>query len=111
MLIYYANAIRRNSDNVKEMKKAILATFYHKISTDKKPQHKWCPTGVDSWCEWQKAKANKQNMKHFEHPPALDPKVQIHLLPIYEDLTRDELLQRCLGGHTQNANECFNSTI
>jgi len=34
-----------------------------------------------------------------------------HLLPIYEDLSRDYLLQRCLGGHTQNANESFNATI
>ncbi|KYN39248.1 hypothetical protein ALC56_06381 [Trachymyrmex septentrionalis] len=34
-----------------------------------------------------------------------------HLLPIYENLSREDLLERCLGGHTQNANESFNSTI
>ena len=34
-----------------------------------------------------------------------------HLLPIYEDLSRENLLERCLGGHTQNTNESFNSTI
>ncbi|XP_018340657.1 PREDICTED: uncharacterized protein LOC108747588 [Trachymyrmex septentrionalis] len=33
------------------------------------------------------------------------------LLPIYENLSREDLLERCLGGHTQNANESFNSTI
>jgi uncharacterized membrane protein YdbT with pleckstrin-like domain len=37
--------------------------------------------------------------------------VQKHILPIYEDLSRLDLLERCLGGHTQNANESFNSTV
>jgi len=37
--------------------------------------------------------------------------VQKHLLPIYEDLSNDNLLQRCLGGYTQNANESFNGLI
>ncbi|EFN76248.1 hypothetical protein EAI_16696 [Harpegnathos saltator] len=31
--------------------------------------------------------------------------------PIYEELSRDELLSRCLGGFTQNSNECFNSVL
>lgn len=26
-------------------------------------------------------------------------------------MSRDDLLERCLGGHTQNANESFNATI
>lgn len=33
------------------------------------------------------------------------------ILPIFEDLSREDLLQRCLGGHTQNANESFNATV
>ena len=45
------------------------------------------------------------------HPPPLHPDVQKEILPIYEDLSRDDLLERCLGGHTQNANESFNSTV
>jgi len=31
--------------------------------------------------------------------------------PIYEDLSKDELLQRCLGGFTQNNNESLNQLI
>ncbi|XP_018360243.1 PREDICTED: uncharacterized protein LOC108759359 [Trachymyrmex cornetzi] len=31
--------------------------------------------------------------------------------PIYEELSRDELLIRCLGGFTQNSNESFNSIV
>lgn len=31
--------------------------------------------------------------------------------PIYEDLSKDELLERCLGGFTQNNNESYNQLI
>lgn len=50
-------------------------------------------------------------MKDFNHPPPLHSDVQKHLLPIYENLSRTDLLERCLGGYTQNANESFNSTV
>ena len=30
---------------------------------------------------------------------------------MYEELSRDELLTRCLGGFTQNSNESFNATV
>ncbi|XP_046737742.1 uncharacterized protein LOC124406386 [Diprion similis] len=43
--------------------------------------------------------------------PLLHKSIQKHLLPIYQDLSRDDLLKRCLGGHTQNANESSNLTI
>ena len=56
--VYYGLAIRHNADSVENMRKEIYATFYHKISTDEKPQHDRCPVGEDSWCSWQKAKAS-----------------------------------------------------
>ena len=31
--------------------------------------------------------------------------------PVYEDLSKLELLERCVGAHTQNSNESFNSTV
>lgn len=49
--------------------------------------------------------------KLLELSPLLNEDMKQHLLPIYQDLSRDDLLERCLGGHTQNANERFNSTI
>ncbi|XP_011871647.1 PREDICTED: uncharacterized protein LOC105564113 [Vollenhovia emeryi] len=36
--------------------------------------------------------------------------LQKNILPIYEDLSRDDLLERCIGGFTQNDNESFNVT-
>jgi len=44
--------------------------------------------------------------KHF-----LDVDVRKALLPIYNDLCRDEMLSECLHGKTQNANESYNGMI
>jgi len=106
---YYGLVIRRNVNSAQDMKKAIMATFYHMISTDENPRHENCPTGSDSWCQWQQATALGNAPE--PHPQPLHHDVQKELLPIYEDLSRDDLLTRCLGGHNQNSNESFNSTI
>jgi len=105
---YYGLAIRRNTQSKDNMKKEIMTTYYHLISTDEKPQHQFCPTGVDSWCAYNVAQS--KNVP-YEHPAPLHPDVQKSILPIYEDLSRDDLLERCVGGFTQNANESFNSTV
>ena len=107
---YYGLAIRRNIDSVENMRKEIWATFYHKISTDRKPQHSNCPAGANSWCDYRKLEAQKK-LKGYKHPPPLADDVQQVLKPIYDDLTKQELLERCLGVHTQNNNEAFNHTV
>ncbi|XP_076221633.1 uncharacterized protein LOC116431900 [Nomia melanderi] len=108
---YYGLAVRRNIHSVENMKKAIMASYYHLCSTKKNPSHEYCPVGNDSWCKWQKALATGANLDLIEHPAPLHPDVQKHILPIYEDLSEENLLERCLGGHTQNNNESFNSTV
>lgn len=107
---YYGLAIIRNCHSVAEMKKAIYATLYHKCSTDANPQHDNCPPGADSWCTWRKAEALNQ-LGEYKHPPPLSAQVQDMLRPIYADLSSDDLLERCLGGNTQNNNESFNSVL
>ena len=92
------------------MKKEIWAGFYHKISTDKKPQHSYCPACPESWCKCRKSEA-EGTLNTFEHPPALDNEAQEILKPVYEELTADNLLERCLGSNTQNNNESFNACI
>ena len=47
----------------------------------------------------------------YKHRHALAEDAQKRLKPIYEDLTKAELLERCLGGHTQNNNESFNNCV
>lgn len=110
MSIYYGLAIRRNIDSIDNMRKEIYATLYHKISTDENPQHDRCPEGEDSWCSWQRAKAS-HTLELYTHKPAMPMQVFDAVQPIYKDLTREDLLSRCLGGFTQNANESLNSIV
>ena len=93
------------------MKNAIWATYYHQQSTDDNPQHDMCPSGENSWCPYQKALATTgvENFKHNYTPLPAD--VMKAIQPVYEDLSKDELLERCLGGFTQNANESLNQLI
>lgn len=60
LIVYYGLAIRRSINTSDEaMRNAIWATYYHKISTDEKPQHDKCPSGEDRWCSYQKAKVRQ----------------------------------------------------
>lgn len=110
LTIHYGLAIRRNSNSVEEMEKVIWATFNHYSSTDTEPNHKFCPQGTDSWCGWQKAKA-EGNLHLYHHQYTLPPNVLIALKPIYTDLSTKTLLERCLGGYNQNSNESLNNLI
>uniref|UniRef100_A0A6P7GQQ4 Uncharacterized protein LOC114345625 n=1 Tax=Diabrotica virgifera virgifera TaxID=50390 RepID=A0A6P7GQQ4_DIAVI len=104
-------AIRRHPNSINDMKKEIWATFYHKISTDDEPQHQNCPAGESSWCKWRRAEFLGVSAQFVHDKYPLSEKVQEVIKPIYEDLSRDDLLIRCLGAETQNNNESLNSLI
>ncbi|XP_044584112.1 uncharacterized protein LOC123264734 isoform X2 [Cotesia glomerata] len=109
--LYYGLAIRRNPESVENMKNEVWATYFHKISTDSNPQHHFCPQGSSSWCKWQVAEA-EETLDEFQHNnPPLTEAVQKVIKPIYEDLSSESLLERCLGSETQNNNESLNSLI
>ncbi|KAE8741785.1 hypothetical protein FOCC_FOCC012693 [Frankliniella occidentalis] len=110
---YYGRAIRNDPDDPQKMHDAIWATFYHRFSTDRKPMHHLCPPGEDSWCGYQKAIAKNETFKHTPkfRPPDAAKKIEQAIKPIYTDLTKRELLERCTGAHTQNNNESFNSLV
>ena len=110
-LTTYWLAIRRNSDSVEKMKNAVMATYFHYCSTDAEPRHEFCPPGADSWCVWRVAQAEKK-IRNFKHPYAsFHSDVQKHLLPIYETLSEETLMERCLGNFSQNANQSFHGLI
>ncbi|GBN40781.1 hypothetical protein AVEN_204459-1 [Araneus ventricosus] len=60
---YYGLAIRRNT-SVVEIPKSIWAIYFHKLSTDAKPQHGLCPMGSDSWCGFNKSLASGEKYIH-----------------------------------------------
>ncbi|GFS99280.1 copia protein [Trichonephila clavipes] len=91
----------------------MYATLLHSISTDAKPQHSKCPAGENSWCFYQSAIANgeKPNNHKLNVGTPINEKFLTKILPIYQRLASNELLERCIRCGTQNANESLHSMI
>lgn len=77
------------------------------MSTDENSQHEKCS---ESWCNWKKAQA-ANSLDIFHHKSPLSQEVFKAIKPIYEELSREELLNRCLGDYTQNSTESFNAAV
>ncbi|KAK2579161.1 hypothetical protein KPH14_002688 [Odynerus spinipes] len=94
------------------MYKAIWTTFYHLGSSDKSPNNENCTEGAEGWCAYRRGEAEGMDLTKFKHDyHPLDPKVEEVPKPIYVDLTRRELLDRCKGNNTQNNNESYNDLL
>ncbi|GFW66982.1 protein C15orf41 homolog [Trichonephila clavipes] len=104
----YGLAIQRNLSSVKDVRQVIWAIFVHKISTDKNPQHGFCPSGPDTWCHYKKAQLEN---KVYHHKHKLLVAVVEAMRPIFRDLSDPELMKKCLHGSTQNPNESINNVI
>ncbi|GFU23049.1 uncharacterized protein TNCV_3515061 [Trichonephila clavipes] len=107
---YYGNAIRCNSTNVKEMRKAIWAVWGHSCSTDDEPMHWFCPTNQIHCVSIYNAAINN-NLQNYKHKPSVSKAVRDVIKPVFADLSHPALLKKCLGGKTQNPNESLNSLI
>jgi len=70
--------------------------------------HEKCLPDENSWCSWQKAKAT--NILG-DYKSALLELVFNAIKPIYEELSIDNLLNRCISDFTQNSSESFNATV
>lgn len=103
---YYGNAIRGNKNDATSMREAIWAIFRHKSSTDKKPQHNLCK---ETWCKYLQMQTDKTIKNPHSH--SMPQAVMDAIKPIFIDLTSPELLNKCLEGYTQNANESINQLI
>ena len=110
---YYGKAVRAHPNDLDAMRDAVWATFYHATSTDEKPQHDRCPVGADSWCFYQKALATGQtsgpHRTNVGTPLSVD--VAKPVKEVYERLSHDDLLTRCLRGQTQNPTESLHSKV
>lgn len=49
---YYELAVSRNPNSVEDMRNSVWASFYHKISSDDRPQYTSCPAGSESWWKY-----------------------------------------------------------
>ncbi|GFS51125.1 uncharacterized protein TNCV_3532441 [Trichonephila clavipes] len=107
---YYGNAIRQNKTCLSDMQKAIWAVYFHIRSSDEEPLHSFCPVGPNSWCKYQN-QVVEGSVETFRHSNKLPVAVMDAIKPVFNDLSQPKLLQKCLGGKTQNNNESINSLI
>ena len=109
---YYGAAIRSNCGNVKSMQNAIWAILYHSIlgkQESMKLQHRFCPIGSGSWCQYKRNVADGTDK--YNQAKCLPAVFRVELKPLFTRLSSVELLQRCLKCLTQNQNENINSIL
>ena len=108
--IFYGGAIRNNTQNVAGMHKAIWAVFFHNSATDEVHDHSYCPSGEDSWCKY--SSASSKNLPPPAHkPPRIPVDLAPFVKPVFEDLSKPQLLEKCIDGAAQNQNESFNNIL
>ncbi|GFW92369.1 uncharacterized protein TNCV_4919981 [Trichonephila clavipes] len=105
---YYGLAIRKNLSSVEDMKRAIWAIYFHKLSTEDNPQHALCPLGEDSWCGYNRSIVTGE---FYIHKHSLPESILLKVKKVFRDLTEKDLLKKCLHGRTQNPNESFNNVF
>ena len=102
----YGNVIRRNKNNIVKIREQVWAVYFHKLSCDAKPLHHLCSPN----CPYGKAQAeNKQHL--YKHRGNLPAAVVDLIKRVFQDLCKPELLNKCLAGYAQNANESVNNII
>ena len=72
-------------------------------------KHNFCPKGRDSWCKFWLDKLDNTNI--YDDKKRLPEVFMDELNPIFERLSSNELLSRCLEGLTQNQNESVNGML
>ena len=82
--ICYGLSICRNKDNLKKVHDKVWGGLFHSASTDKHPQHQYCPKGPDTWCKFYQDQEN--GIQHSHKKEIADVIVQ-ELIPIYRRLS------------------------
>ena len=106
---YFGIALRSNVGDLQKMQDAILASLFHVASSENDNFHVYFPRTHESWCQYQRDAINNTNL--YTPGAGISDDVIAVIKPAYADLTKPEILQKCLHGLTQNPNESFNSTI
>ena len=85
------------------METAILASFFHRASSQSRPLHHCCRDRPDSWCRRKKIKKLVSMVQDFLYKNIAKVK------PIYQKLRDKALLENCWIEKTQNQNESLNA--
>lgn len=114
---YYGKAIRGKHGTVKEMQKAVWASYFHLTSKNEDHCHALCPKGEESWCFYNRAialglpESEKDHIKKNLYRAKIPQAKLEYIKEVYRDLGNPDLLKRCLRGATQNPNESLHSKV
>ena len=108
---YYGRAIKDTSHDMDLLKKRIYAILFHLSSSDSHPKHMHCPPGIKSWCFWQRAQSKSEEPGSHKDHETLPADVGKLLVPIFQRLSDESLLKRCMRARTQNANESLHQIV
>lgn len=105
---YYGKAVRDSvNTSVDDIRGAIMSGFFRNISTDARPIHHRYPAGEDSWCFYRRAEAKGETPPSHKQKKPFRAKIPQDKLKgirdVYTELTRTDLLSRCLKGRTQKS--------
>ena len=107
---YYGIVIRQNKNDLRKLKKAVRATQFHVASSKENNWHYFhCPERKDSWCNFHQDRASGTST--YMPVPGLPLDIVMKLKPIFEEISDESVLEKCLHGETQKQNESFNSMI
>ncbi len=70
--------------------------------------HQFRPNKDDTWCKYIRAERDGKDVHHTNPLPTAVFDV---IKPVYERLSKEELLQGCLGGYTQNSCKALNHLV
>ena len=89
--------------------RTVLSIFIKRCQNPFNQWHDHCPDGEQSWCRYKRDKDTGEST--YIPGAGLPLKIVLrHLKPMFANLSKEELLSRCLHGKTQNNNESFNGT-
>ena len=90
------------------MRKAVGAVLYHSSeASTTEARHRFCAND-SMWCKYRLA---QKYGKPFVEKPGLPIAVRDKIMPVFQDLSSEKLLRKCLHGNTQNNNEGLNAFI
>ena len=76
---------------------------------DPETRHQFCPRSEESCCIKQSDKITKKST--YKDKINIPMVIKDEIYPIFKDLSANELLEKCLHGQTENANEALNGMI
>ena len=107
---YYGHVIQEYANDVDLLRKRRFAILFHLSSTDQNPKHQLCPTGSNSWCfgqgHWQSLL-----ILFLIRITKLSTDIGKRMVPTFQRLSKESLLQRRSRRETQNPNESLHNLI